>query len=110
ENRRELSRGTGDRTARSRGNARAVRGRSRRRYDPGCGNLFACSPVHRVRRRKARAGQEMIAAALLLAAQTATAPPSLATVLQRAGEYVTEFHRRLSRIVAEERYVQKWET
>jgi hypothetical protein len=53
----------------------------------------------------------MIAVALVLSLQTAPAPaPSLSTVLQRAGAYVAEFHRRLSRIVAEERYVQKWET
>ena len=31
---------------------------------------------------------------------------SLGTVLQRAGTYVTEFQRQLSRIIAEESYVQ----
>jgi hypothetical protein len=34
----------------------------------------------------------------------------LETVLARAGAYVAEFHRRLSRLVAEERYTQTWET
>jgi len=53
----------------------------------------------------------VIAAALVLALQTASPAPAppLAAVLQRAGEYVTEFYRTLSSIVAEERYVQKWE-
>jgi hypothetical protein len=43
-----------------------------------------------------------------------TVPPAaaqqttLTTVLQRAGAYVAEFHRQLSSIVAEERYVQDW--
>lgn len=50
----------------------------------------------------------MIAAALVLAVQASPAP-TLTTVLQRAGDYVTAFHRTLSRIVSEERYVQKWE-
>jgi hypothetical protein len=36
--------------------------------------------------------------------------PTLATVLARAGAYVAEFHRQLSSIVAEERYVQHWQT
>jgi len=36
--------------------------------------------------------------------------PPLAIVLQRAADYVTTFHARLSRIVAEERYTQKAET
>ena len=35
--------------------------------------------------------------------------PTLEAVLQRAAEYVTTFHNRLSQIVAEERYTQKWE-
>jgi hypothetical protein len=34
--------------------------------------------------------------------------PTLATVLERAGTYVTELERRLSGIVAEERYRQEW--
>jgi hypothetical protein len=34
--------------------------------------------------------------------------PSLDTVLQRAAAYVADFHRQLSSIVAEERYVQDW--
>jgi hypothetical protein len=54
----------------------------------------------------------MTAVALLLALQAASAPqtPPLTTVLDRAGAYVAEFHRRLSSIVAEERYVQDWKT
>jgi len=36
--------------------------------------------------------------------------PSLALVLQRGADYVTTFHARLSRIVAEERYTQRSET
>ena len=35
-------------------------------------------------------------------------PQSLAAVLARAGAYVAEFHRQLSSIVGEERYVQDW--
>jgi hypothetical protein len=38
----------------------------------------------------------------------ASEPESLATVLARAAAYVAEFHRQLSTIVAEERYVQDW--
>jgi hypothetical protein len=34
--------------------------------------------------------------------------PKLDTVLARASAYVADFHRRLSSIVAEERYVQEW--
>jgi hypothetical protein len=34
--------------------------------------------------------------------------PALATVLQRAADYVADFHRQLASIVAEERYVQDW--
>jgi hypothetical protein len=41
-------------------------------------------------------------------AATASEPQSLATVLARAGAYVAEFHRQLSTIVGEERYVQDW--
>jgi hypothetical protein len=33
---------------------------------------------------------------------------TLATVLERAGAYVADFHRQLSSIVAEERYLQHW--
>src|SRR4051794_11986244 len=49
----------------------------------------------------------------VVAAPPATAAaggPTLATVLVRAASYVAEFHRRLSRLVAEERYTQTWET
>ena len=54
-------------------------------------------------------------AALAIAAATVSArapdpEPSLALVLQRAADYVTTFHARLSRIVAEERYTQASET
>jgi len=38
----------------------------------------------------------------------ASEPQSLATVLARAGAYVADFHRQLSFIVGEERYVQDW--
>jgi hypothetical protein len=38
----------------------------------------------------------------------ASQPESLATVLARAAAYVADFHRQLSTIVAEERYVQDW--
>jgi hypothetical protein len=36
--------------------------------------------------------------------------PTLAVVLERAAAYVADFHRQLSSIVAEERYVQEWRT
>jgi hypothetical protein len=36
--------------------------------------------------------------------------PTLATVLGRAAAYVAEFHRTLSRLIAEEHYTQTWET
>lgn len=46
---------------------------------------------------------------LLVAARPRAAQePTLATVLERAAGYVADFHRRLSSIVAEERYVQDW--
>ena len=38
----------------------------------------------------------------------ASEPQSLGTVLARAATYVADFHRQLSTIVAEERYVQDW--
>jgi len=47
---------------------------------------------------------------VLVTRVAAAEPPTLATVLMRAGSYVAEFHRRLSRLVAEERYSQTWET
>jgi hypothetical protein len=43
-----------------------------------------------------------------LAAPAAAQPPTLQTVLARAAAYVADFHRQLSSIVAEEKYVQKW--
>jgi hypothetical protein len=44
----------------------------------------------------------------VLAAPAAAQEPSLRTVLIRAAAYVAEFHRQLSSIVAEEKYVQDW--
>jgi hypothetical protein len=51
-----------------------------------------------------------IGAVILLAtaAPGAEQPVKLATVLERAAAYVADFHRQLSSIVAEERYVQDW--
>ena len=47
--------------------------------------------------------------AITLAGPVASSEPeSLAAVLARAGAYVAEFHRQLSTIVGEERYVQDW--
>ena len=43
-----------------------------------------------------------------LARPAAAEEPSLEVVLARAAAYVAEFHRQLSGIVAEERYVQDW--
>jgi len=51
----------------------------------------------------------MTALILAIALQSVAAEPALDTVMHRAGEYVTEFYRKLSGIVAEERYVQTWE-
>jgi hypothetical protein len=45
-----------------------------------------------------------------VAAATAQETATLATVLDRAGAYVAEFHRQLSSLVAEETYVQDWKT
>lgn len=47
-----------------------------------------------------------IAAPYRIAAQT----PTLPTVLDRAAAYIADFHRQLSSIVAEERYVQDWKS
>ena len=50
----------------------------------------------------------VLALTVFAAAIPATAQePTLTTVLQRAGAYVEKFHRQLSGIVAEERYVQE---
>jgi hypothetical protein len=51
-----------------------------------------------------------IGAAIVLttAAPEAAKGTSLETVLGRAADYVADFHRQLSSIVAEERYVQDW--
>src|SRR6476619_5075713 len=53
-----------------------------------------------------------IGAVILLAtaAPGAEQPVKLATVLDRAAAYVADFHRQLSSIVAEERYVQDWKS
>ena len=47
------------------------------------------------------------AVALALAGPAVAQEPPLATVLERAGAYVAEFHRQFSGVVAEERYVQE---
>ena len=58
-----------------------------------------------------RFGCVAIAALALLGARPAPPPePTLDTVLRRAAAYVEEFHRKLSRLVAEERYTQTCET
>jgi hypothetical protein len=44
------------------------------------------------------------------AVPAATEEPTLGVVLERAAAYVAAFHRQLSSIVAEERYVQEWKT
>ena len=49
----------------------------------------------------------LIGGAVLMASPVAAQEPALATVLQRAGAYVAEFHRQLASVVAEERYVQE---
>jgi hypothetical protein len=49
-----------------------------------------------------------LAVAIAPPAATASEPQSLAAVLARAGAYVAEFHRQLSTLVGEERYVQDW--
>src|SRR5262245_228593 len=60
-----------------------------------------------VRRAKARAVSMVLTAAAVLAAPPAGAQePSIAAVLERAGEYVTSFQRQLSGVVAEETYIQ----
>ena len=45
-----------------------------------------------------------------LAPAVADEPTTLAVLLDRAGAYVAEFHRRLSTLVGEETYVQDWKT
>jgi hypothetical protein len=45
--------------------------------------------------------------ALAAASPAAAQEPSLAAVLERAAAYVADFHRQLSGVVAEERYVQE---
>jgi hypothetical protein len=50
-----------------------------------------------------------LASASVLAGQPAPSPePTLAAVLDRAATYVARFQERLSRVVAEEHYVQDW--
>jgi hypothetical protein len=63
--------------------------------------------------RRVRASACLLLAALagasVLAGQPAPSPePTLATVLDRAATYVARFQERLSRVVAEEHYVQDW--
>lgn len=53
-------------------------------------------------------GVALAAVAWILAPAAAADEPALATVLARAATYVSEFHRQLSSIVAEERYVQHY--
>jgi len=48
----------------------------------------------------------LTAAAVLAAPPAGAQEPSIAAVLERAGEYVTNFQRQLSGVVAEETYVQ----
>jgi hypothetical protein len=47
-------------------------------------------------------------ATLLAGSRAPSTEPSLATVLDRAGAYVARYQHRLSRVVAEEHYVQDW--
>jgi hypothetical protein len=58
--------------------------------------------------RTLRAAAFGVTLALGAAAPAAAQQTTLATVLERAGVYVADFHRQLSSIVAEERYVQDW--
>jgi len=55
--------------------------------------------------RKILIGMAMAAACTVPAAAQ---QPTLAEVLERTSAYVADFHRQLSSIVAEERYVQDW--
>lgn len=69
------------------------------------------SPGRSDRASVGRAKAGAIAIVLTAAAALATHPvaaqePSIAAVLDRAGEYVTAFQRQLSGVVAEETYVQ----
>jgi hypothetical protein len=49
-------------------------------------------------------------AVVLPASPAAAQEPTLATVLERAATYVSEFHRQLSSLAGEEVYVQDWKT
>jgi hypothetical protein len=51
-----------------------------------------------------------VALALMASPAAAQEPPTIATVLDRAGAYVAEFHRQLSSLVGEETYVQDWKS
>jgi len=58
-----------------------------------------------------RAWMAAVTATAILTPRVAAAQvPTLQTVLARAGGYVGEFHRRLARLISEERYTQTWET
>src|SRR5829696_2938802 len=56
----------------------------------------------------------IMACTTILSARPEVAPrapdPDVAAVLERAAAYAADFHRRLSSIVAEERYSQRWQT
>jgi hypothetical protein len=62
-------------------------------------------------RRSRQSSSDAVSAAacalLLRAAPAAAAEPTLPTVLNRAAAYVAEFHRLLSGVVAQERYLQE---
>jgi hypothetical protein len=53
------------------------------------------------------AASPAVALALAAASPATAQEPALATVLDRAAAYVADFHRQLSGVVAEERYVQE---
>jgi len=55
-----------------------------------------------------RTAAAFLALAACLTPSSAADEPALGAVLARAGAYVADFHRQLSSIVAEERYVQDW--
>ncbi len=56
--------------------------------------------------RRSSRGWALVAGGWLIASLASAQPPSLETILARAGAYVVEFQRQLSGVVAEERYVQ----
>jgi hypothetical protein len=50
----------------------------------------------------------IVIAAVVLAVSVRAEPPPLQQILRRAGAYVSDFHRQLSGIVADEQYSQEW--